>query len=379
MTQMKSLITILILFFLLSQQAYAAILDTIGGINTLLYGIAAGIAALMITMHAVKWKTAENPSEREEAKRGMINVILALILIMIAATLVRVLFVKPPELPAPPTTTVNNPTTTANNGSFITTTTLKKTSTTTTTKTTTTTSTTTTTLGCFGPCEEYKRTNVLPAAFDWRNVNGVDYMTPVRAQGLCSSCYAHGVLASMESTYNIQQCKSGNTNLAEQDIVSCANDGVNLKGCTSGYTSSTFKWIINNGVCTESCFAYRASDVSCSLKCSSPQLWKVDSYVAPSTTRNDIKAYLICNGPVAAVSNAWAHTVTITGWDDNSNICQSHYQKAGCWIVKNSWGEFTGNNEGVYHVGGYGYVPYSGHSFSDLPSYASAPKGVRAP
>jgi heme O synthase-like polyprenyltransferase len=94
---MKKAVNILILFFFLSQQAYAGILETIGGINTLLYGIAAGIAALMITMHAVKWKTADNPNDREEAKRGIINVILALILIMIAATIVRLLFIKPPE------------------------------------------------------------------------------------------------------------------------------------------------------------------------------------------------------------------------------------------------------------------------------------------
>ena len=127
---MKRPTNILILFLFLSVQVHAAILDTIGGVNTLLYGIAAGIAALMITMHAVKWKTADNPNDREEAKRGMINVILALILIMIAAALVSVLFVKPPEADASPTTT------TLKNG-VSTTTTIKKTTTTTTTTTTT--------------------------------------------------------------------------------------------------------------------------------------------------------------------------------------------------------------------------------------------------
>ena len=70
------------------------IIETIGGINTLLYGIAAGVAALMITFHAIKWKTAAGPNDREEAKRGIINVILGLILIMIAASLVALLFSK---------------------------------------------------------------------------------------------------------------------------------------------------------------------------------------------------------------------------------------------------------------------------------------------
>jgi hypothetical protein len=81
------------------------IIETIGGINTLLYGIAAGIAALMITFHAIKWKTAAGPNDREEAKRGIINVILGLILIMIAASLVGLLFRSGGGISPPPGTT----------------------------------------------------------------------------------------------------------------------------------------------------------------------------------------------------------------------------------------------------------------------------------
>lgn len=74
------------------------IIETIGGINNLLYGIAAGIAILMITIHAVKWKTASSPADREEAKRGIINVILGLIVIIIAAALVALIYVKPEDV-----------------------------------------------------------------------------------------------------------------------------------------------------------------------------------------------------------------------------------------------------------------------------------------
>jgi hypothetical protein len=98
---MKKYLSMLVLFLFLSLQVYADLLTTLGGVNTLLYGVAAGIAALMITMHLVRWKTAENSNEREEAKKGIIHVILALILIMIAGTLVGILFVKPPDVEAP--------------------------------------------------------------------------------------------------------------------------------------------------------------------------------------------------------------------------------------------------------------------------------------
>ena len=93
----NTLLRVFAALLILSLPVFADIIDTIGGVNTVLYGIAAGIAALMVTIHAIKWKTAENPAEREEAKKGIISVILALMLIMIAATLVGVLFAKPPD------------------------------------------------------------------------------------------------------------------------------------------------------------------------------------------------------------------------------------------------------------------------------------------
>ena len=124
----------------IAYQAYAAnILETVGGLNNLVYGIAAGLAALMITLHAVRWKTADNPNDREEAKRGMINVILALILIMVAGAVISAIYVKPPEVE--PATTTRISTTRAPPTTVTTTTTLPTTST-----TTITTSTTTTTL-----------------------------------------------------------------------------------------------------------------------------------------------------------------------------------------------------------------------------------------
>ena len=65
-----------------------AFIDVIGEINTVLYGITAGIAILMITVYGIKWKLAESPEAKEEAKRGILNVIFGLAIIIIAASLV---------------------------------------------------------------------------------------------------------------------------------------------------------------------------------------------------------------------------------------------------------------------------------------------------
>lgn len=256
--------------------------------------------------------------------------------------------------------------------------------TTTTTKSTTTTSASSTTLACMTPCEEYKKANVLPAAFDWRNVNGKNYMTGVRDQGQCGSCWAHSAMGTTEGTYNVEQCKPAENNLAEQDIVSCAYNGNTMLGCNGGFVDAALNWVKSNGICTETCFPYKASDVSCSNKCSSPALWKITSYSYAGTTAAAVKAYLICHGPVSVSSPNWGHAITLAAWDDNSDICQAHYGTSGCWIIKNSWGVFTGTSSNVYHVGGYGYIPYSGHSYSDIINSRTnwltvASVGIKAP
>ena len=247
---------------------------------------------------------------------------------------------------------------------------------TTTTKRTTTTSTT---LGCLGPCEEYKKTKKLPAAFDWRNVNGKNYMTRVRDQGECGSCWAHGTLGSMEGVYNVEQCKPAENNLAEQDLVSCGYDGSIMLGCNglrvfSNAQKIPFNWIKSNGICIETCFPYRAADVSCSGKCSAPKLWRITSVVVSGTSRDAVKAKLICTGPMAVVGWNSGHLITLAGWDDSR----------GCWIIKNSWGVVTGTvgPGGFYHDKGYAYIPYTSGGGQDITNSLEPPTagiGVKAP
>ena len=62
--------------------------EVIGDLNNVLYGIAAGIAILLIAIHGIRWKIADSPEAKDDAKRGILNVIFGLAIIIIAAALV---------------------------------------------------------------------------------------------------------------------------------------------------------------------------------------------------------------------------------------------------------------------------------------------------
>ena len=73
----------------------------------------------------------------------------------------------------------------------------------------------------------------LPEEFDWRNVDGKDYVSPVRNQGWCGSCYAFGTLAMFEARVRILTNGTKTPVFSTQDIVSCSEYS---QGCEGGMT-----------------------------------------------------------------------------------------------------------------------------------------------
>ncbi|MFH1836216.1 MAG: C1 family peptidase [Methanobacteriota archaeon] len=209
----------------------------------------------------------------------------------------------------------------------------------------------------------------LPEFFDWRNVHGMDYTTPIRDQLGCGSCWAFGALAAFETVINAYYNNPDlDLDLSEQDLVSCYLPVVHGRnGCAGAYDYQIEEifsdYFQNEGVAIEPCFPYTAGDDDCSGKCSNwlDDAWKTTSFESPELTRESIKQTIMDYGPVevgmivysdlisytggiyspTTTSVVGAHSVTIVGW--------GVYDGMDYWIVKNSWGTGWGEN-GYFNI-----------------------------
>jgi C1A family cysteine protease len=198
-----------------------------------------------------------------------------------------------------------------------------------------------------------------PAAKDWRNVGGNNYITPIKDQGSCGACVSFGTCATIEAMMRIKaQDPAMNIDLSEAFLQFCGGGSCSGWGLTDGlaYAQST-------GVTDEACFPYQPQNMPCSNRCSDWQsrLVKILSYTAHASmqARKDALANI---GPLVggmAVYNdffsyhsgiyektsgsslAGYHCISIVGYDDNQQ----------CWIIKNSWNTSWGEN-------GFGRIKY---------------------
>lgn len=196
------------------------------------------------------------------------------------------------------------------------------------------------------------------ASFDWRNKDGQNWMTPIKNQGSCGSCWAFASASVAEAKYNIQENNPNlDINLSEQHLVSNC--------CASGDCNGGAGVVSNCGIVDEACYPYTAVNSVClSGLCSdyTSRTWDISNRTnfSPPTLDRDqaTKAALIANGPMFVVMNAnyvsnggkgyytcsstaVNHGVTLVGFND----------VGGYWIIKNSWGLGWGDN-------GYGYIKY---------------------
>jgi len=198
------------------------------------------------------------------------------------------------------------------------------------------------------------------------------YVTPIKNQGNCGSCWAFAGVAAFESS--IYKKDGIAVNLSEQYLVSCNDDGW---GCGGGWWA--YDLFVNPGAEMEDCFPYVAQDVPCKLDCPYPYAaqgyaycQKADEVASIDSIKNAIYNYGGVNvalyvdhtfqaytGGVmnkCAKNPRWTnHMVLLMGWDDSK----------GAWRLKNSWGTGWGEQGFMWikyncNLVGYGasYVIY---------------------
>ena len=210
--------------------------------------------------------------------------------------------------------------------------------------------------------EPYTVKNVnTPDEWDW---NEKGYVTPVKEQGDCSSCWAFTSIGNLEGQYfkGTQQLVS----FSEQMLVDCDDiDG----GCHGGLMQDAFNWIKERGgIMKESDYPYVGYKAICKSEASKyvkmkvtgfKKLGKGSSTWSPAD-ENEMKEFLFETGPLVAALNA-SPLRDYTGgvFDLNSRECRPSAVNHGVvltgyghdketnldyWICKNSWGPNWGEN-----------------------------------
>jgi len=207
-----------------------------------------------------------------------------------------------------------------------------------------------------------------PPSFDWRNSGG-NFVTPVRNQGSCGSCWAFATAAALESSV----LRSANTpgvdlDLSEQVLVSCGTSGgIDAGSCGGGVIQYASNYIRDTGLPLESCYPYTGTNGSCGSACGTYHTatyritgWSDVTGTSPavSAMRDALASY----GPLVTTMEVYAdfysyaggvYTHTTGTYQGGHAVLIVGYDDAGQYFtVKNSWGTDWGES-------GYFKIAYS--------------------
>jgi C1A family cysteine protease len=218
------------------------------------------------------------------------------------------------------------------------------------------------------------RNGAIPTNFDWRNVSGVNYDSPIRKQGECGSCYAIAAISVVESRIRIKTNNSRKPILSVASAIACSRYN---QGCEGGYPYLVGKYGREHGFVNEACQKYNEDDAVCKKECFKSEVYKISDYgyvgdYYGGCSEEAMMREIFNNGPIVVAINAspelyyysggiftstvrrtegkyekkvrpWEftnHAVVCVGWgEDNVNGEVVKY-----WILKNSWGKSWGDS-----------------------------------
>lgn len=191
----------------------------------------------------------------------------------------------------------------------------------------------------------------IPDSVDWRTQG---YVTPIKDQGQCGSCWAFSAVAGLEGQHFKKTGKL--VSLSEQNLVDCSQAQGNM-GCDGGLMDQAFDYIkTNNGIDTEVSYPYEAQDGDCRFKATNVGATDTGYVDITSGDEDALTAAIASVGPISVAIDASQdsfqfyqsgvyiddgcssteldHGVTAVGYSSDNG--QDYY------IVKNSWGTSWG-------------------------------------
>jgi C1A family cysteine protease len=202
-----------------------------------------------------------------------------------------------------------------------------------------------------------------PAAFDVRNVGGVNYDTAVKDQGGCGSCVAFGSAAASEVVFRYSRGTTMPLDLSEAHLfyVYARSEGRN---CGNGWwPERALTHAQATGVTFEDYYPYTAGDQDGNTKINADwpnRIAKVTGWANISGNALQMKECISRYGAVTACFNVYqdffsyrsgvykhvtgslagGHCVVLIGYDDAQQ----------CWIGRNSWSAGWGD-AGYFRIG----------------------------
>ncbi|EMP32671.1 Dipeptidyl peptidase 1 [Chelonia mydas] len=208
--------------------------------------------------------------------------------------------------------------------------------------------------------ELVKQVSGLPESWDWRNVDGVNYVSPVRNQA--NTLRDKGLMY----TTDLGRCKAPYVELimSESTPQPCS-----LRCCDGGFPYLTAgKYIQDFGVLEEECFPYTATDSPCTPKRNCYHYYASEYHYIGGfyggCNEALMKLELVIYGPVAVAFEVYSdfmlyrggiyhhtglqdefnpfeltnHAVLLVGYGKDPDTGEKF------WTVKNSWGSSWGEN-----------------------------------